>query len=105
MEGTLRVTPQQLTATATEFKANGSEITQLTSNMTELVNGLSSFWNGEAAEAFKAKYRGLEDDIQKLIKMVDEHAQDLIDMAQKYTDAESTSQSDLINNLSSDVIV
>ena len=104
MEGILRVTPQQLQSTASEFSNQGNTISQLTSQMTDLVNSLSSFWSGEAAEAFKAKYAGLADDIQRMIKMVQEHVADLNEMAQQYITAEQSSE-DLIANLSSDVIV
>ncbi len=104
MEGILRVTPQQLQSTASEFSNQGNTISQLTSQMTDLVNALSSFWTGEAAEAFKAKYTGLSDDIQRMIKMVQEHVTDLNEMAQQYITAEQSSE-DLIANLSADVIV
>ena len=104
MDGILRVTPQQLQSTSSEFANQGNEIANLTSQMTDLVNGLSSFWTGEAAEAFKAKFAGLSDDIQKLTAMVKEHSTELNEMAQAYIDAEATSE-DIIGNLSSDVIV
>ena len=104
MEGILRVTPQTLQNTASEFSTTGGEIANLTQQMTDLVNNLSSFWQGEASDAFKAKFAGLSDDIQRLINMVKEHAQDLTDMAQVYIDADIVN-SDLISNLSSDVIV
>lgn len=104
MEGILRVTPQTLQNTSSEFSNNGSEIANLTQQMTDLVNNLSSFWQGEASDAFRAKFAGLSDDIQRLINMVKEHAQDLTDMAQVYIDADIVN-SDLISNLSSDVIV
>lgn len=104
MDGILRVTPQQLQSTASEFSTQGGEVSSLTSQMTDLVNGLASFWSGEAADAFKAKFAGLSDDIQKLIAMVKEHSTDLNDMAQTYINAEIDSE-DIIEKLSSDVIV
>lgn len=104
MEGILRVTPQTLQNTAAEFSTTGGEIANLTQQMTDLVNSLASFWQGEASDAFKAKFAGLSDDIQKLINMVKEHATDLQEMAQVYIDADTTNE-DLIANLSSDVIV
>ena len=104
MEGTLRVTPQTLQNTSSEFSSNGTEIANLTQQMTDMVNGLSSFWTGDAAEAFRAKFAGLSDDIQRIINMVKEHATDLSEMAQVYIDAD-IANSDIIANLSSDVIV
>lgn len=104
MEGILRVTPQELINAASEFSTNGGEIANLTQQMTDLVNGLSSVWSGEAAEAYRTKFAGLSDDIQKLIGFVKEHAQDLQDMAAIYTQAEQANE-DIIANLQSDVII
>lgn len=104
MEGILKVAPQTLQNASSEFSANGGEIQNLTNQMTELVNGLSSVWTGEAAEAYRAKFAGLSDDIAKLVGMVKEHAQDLSDMAQLYIETEATNE-ELIANLSSDVII
>lgn len=104
MEGILKVAPQTLQNSASEFSSNGGEIQTLTQQMTDLVNGLSSVWGGEAAEAYRTKFAGLSDDIQKLVGMVKEHAQDLSDMAQLYIEAETTNE-ELISNLSSDVIL
>lgn len=104
MEGTLKVTPEELIAAAAEFRTEGGSITTLTTEMTNLVQGLSSVWEGEAAMTYINQFRGLEDDIQKLTKMVQEHADDLESMAEAYR---STEQSLMEENgsLSSDVIV
>lgn len=104
MEGTLRVTPEQLTSTAGQFDSAAGQVSTLTSQMTEMVNSLASVWQGEAAAAYKAKFSGLNDDIQKMIGFVKEHAQDLKDMAQLYAKAEQENQ-DVIASLSSDVIL
>lgn len=104
MNGTLRVTPAQLISTAGEFETCAGEVGTLTSQMTEMVTSLSSIWQGEAAEAYKNKFNGLNDDIQKMIAFIEEHSDDLKDMAQVYTTTEQTNE-DLIANLSSDVIL
>lgn len=103
MEGTIRVTPQQLTTASQDFSSKGTLIGTLTSDMTTKVTSLSSVWEGEAATAYVQKFKGLEDDIQKLIRMVQEHATDLEQMAGEYSRAESEIQSE-IGSLSSDVI-
>ncbi len=104
MDGILRVTPEQLSATAGEFSSKASVIGNLTSEMTSKVTGLSSVWEGSAATAYINKFKGLEDDIQKMIRMVQEHAKDLEDMAANYNAAENEAES-VIENLSSDVII
>lgn len=104
MEGILNVTPEKLESTASEFSNKGNEIANLTSQMTQLVTGLSSVWEGDAAAAYTAKFRELEDDIQRMVKMVNEHSSDLTEMARVYRDAEKANESE-IQGLSGDVIV
>ena len=104
MEGTLRVTPEQLEAAAGEFAAKGTTVGNLTSQMTQLIEGLASVWEGEAATAYTTKFRQLDDDIQKMIRMVQEHSNDLNEMARVYRDAETVNQ-DEIAGLAGDVIV
>lgn len=104
MEGILRVTPEQLEAAATEFSAKGTTVGNLTSQMTQMVEGLASGWEGEAATAYITKFRQLDDDIQKMIRMIQEHSNDLNEMARVYRDAE-TANTDEIAGLAGDVII
>lgn len=104
MEGILNVTPEQLTQSAAEFSSKAGTISNLTTEMTNLVVGMASTWEGEASNAYINKFRGLEDDIQRMIRMVQEHANDLEEMARNYM----TTEQQIIEEtatLSSDVIV
>ena len=104
MEGILKVSPEQLSGTANEFSAIGATIRNLTSSMTNTVSGLSSVWEGEAATAYVAKFNGLQDDIERLNGMIQEHVKDLTEMASRYTSAESVNASDILG-VGADVIV
>ena len=104
MIGTLNVAPAQLKTSAQNFSSIGSAVANLTSQMTSLVQGLSSAWSGEAPSAYINKFNMLNDDIQKLIAMVNEHSADLVEMATVYEGAEG-SNTEVINNLSGDVII
>lgn len=104
MTGTLKVTPEQLIATANDFQGTGTTIRNLTTEMTNTVTGLANIWEGEAASAYIAKFNGLQDDIQRLHAMITEHVTDLNEMANQYINAENT-ELDQIANLSSDVII
>lgn len=84
MEGMLRVAPEKLSAAAQEFGAQGNMIAGFTTEMMNLVQGLSSVWEGEEASLYMTKFKGLEDDIQKLLAKVQEHATDLEEIAQSY---------------------
>lgn len=105
MEGILRVTPEQLESAAAEFSSKGSAISNLTRNMTQMVESLSAVWEGEAATAYIGKFRQLDDDIQKMNRMVQEHVNDLQMMAKTYRDAENDVVSNEISELPGDVIV
>lgn len=104
MEGILRVSPEQLTSTATEFSACGTTVRNITSAMTDIVSGLSSAWAGEDATAYIAKFNGLQDDIGRIHAMIQEHVTDLTEMARIYSGTTSANLTD-IEGLSSDVIV
>lgn len=104
MEGILKVNSDQLAQTASEFGNKAGTVGNLTSEMTNMVTGLASAWEGEASSAYIAKFKGLEDDIQMVIRMVQEHSTDLEEMARAYAEAENQNMEE-ISSLSSDVIV
>ena len=104
MDGILKVTPELLISTADQFSTEGSQIGTLTTQMMELVTGMSGLWTGEASSTYISKFNGLEDDIQRMIKIVQEHSSDLQEMAQEYIRAEDQN-AQLSQTLSSDVIV
>lgn len=103
--GILRVTPEKLQATASSFEGTASQVNSLTQQMTSLVTSLSGqVWSGEAATAYVTKFNGLQDDMNRIYKMIKEHSDDLIQMAQQYSTAESANV-DLASSLSADIIV
>lgn len=105
MTGTLKVDTAKLTGTASQFQGTGNQIKNLTTQMTTLVTGLSGeVWSGDAATAYVNKFKGLQDDINRMVAMVNEHVTDLQAMAQEYAKAESANVT-AANALSSDVII
>lgn len=104
MEAILKVTPQQLIATADEFSTIGNQVRELTTAMMEKMTNLGGIYESEEASAYIAKANGLQDDIAKLNAMIQEHVSDLNEMAQRYIEASGVAN-DLISTLSSDVIV
>ena len=87
-EGIIKVNPEQLMSTAGEF--GGQAITNA--------------WQGEASTAYIGKFQGLQDDMDKMFKMIQEHSADLQEMAAAYIDAE-TKNAEVAQSLSADVIV
>lgn len=104
MEGIIKVSPQLLTSTAAEFGNQGNMIGNLTREMMNLITGMSATWEGDAAIAYITKFRGLENDIQKIVRMVQEHSTDLQEMANIYMEAENANMEEA-NGLSDEVII
>lgn len=90
MEGILKVTPDELRTTAGEFGNKGNTIKAQTDEMMQMVKNLSTVWQGEASGAYLNKFQGLQTDIDKINRMIQEHVQDLNDMAEQYDIAENT---------------
>lgn len=89
MTGNLRVTPEKLISASAQFQQSDNTVNTLTRNMMDIVSQLSSTWAGEAATGYYNKLKGLEADIQKLHKMIQEHTSDLQEMARTYQQAEA----------------
>lgn len=92
MTGSLLVTPEKLIDTSSEFSNRMSQVQSLTNSMMDLIRSMSSFWEGEAASAYLNKFNELQDDIQKIHSMINEHVTDLNEMARIYKKAEIKSQ-------------
>lgn len=103
MEGTIRVAPEKLAATAEEFSSQGNAVRALTEQMMGIVTNLCSAWEGEASTAYITKFKGLEDDMGRLIGMITEHSTDLQEMARVYTEGEQKN-AEIANSLSDQII-
>lgn len=88
MEGILKVTPEKLIQTSGEFAGTGGQMKNLTGEMMSLVQGLKGVWQGEASAAYGSKFASLQNDMDKLCRMVQEHVNDLQEMAAHYQRAE-----------------
>lgn len=88
MTGNLRVTPEKMISMASQFGQSDSQVNTLTQNMMAIVTQLNTTWAGEAANEYYSKLKGLEADMQKLHKMIQEHTTDLQDMAKTFQEAE-----------------
>ena len=91
MEGILKVTPEKLIQASNEFSQTGKTISSLTSEMMSIVNGLKSIWQDEAANSYNSRFTSLQDDIDKINRIIQEHVNDLNEMAREYQNAENAS--------------
>ncbi len=90
MEGQLKVTPEELQNASSEFSGIDKTVVSTTQEMMTLVKNLTSAWEGESSQAYINKFNELEDDMQKIHAKIEEHVQDLAEMATVYTNAEKT---------------
>ena len=102
MEGIIKVSPEQLAATASEFGAQATQLQTLTAQMMDMIKSLSASWNGDAYQAYLAKFQGLQPDMDKMFRMVQEHSKDLQEMSATYQNAERANvdaTQSLLNNI------
>lgn len=88
MTGNLRVTPEKMISVSTQFQQSDSTVNSLTRSMLDIAAQLNSSWAGEAATGYYTKLKGLDSDMQKLHKMIQEHTSDLQEMAKTFQKAE-----------------
>lgn len=103
MEGIIKVDPQKLIGTADEFNGIGGQVKGLTDQMVSIIDSLKSVWEGDAANTYNAKFHQLQDDMDRMYRMIQEHVKDLNEMAQEYITGESANI-DTGNSLDGDVI-
>ena len=104
MEGTILVTPEELERTASEFNGIMNQVKTLASQMTDTVSSTSAKWQGDASDAYRAKFNQLNDDIASLAAMINEHVTDLNQMASVYRSKEQANM-ELGNSLAGDIVV
>ncbi len=102
-EGIIKVSPELLSSTAADLGGKAAQLQTLTGQMLELADGLTSAWQGEAATAYITKFHQLDDDMQKMYRMIQEHSADLTEMAAAYTQAENQN-AELAQSLVAEVI-
>lgn len=98
--GLLKVTPEKLNQAASEFQTSGKNISSMTAEMMAIVDSLKSIWQGNAATEFSGRFSGLRDDIEKINRIIEEHVNDLNQMALEYQNAEDASIEESVKLLS-----
>lgn len=101
----IKVDTKELRKAANAFENTGDKIKDLTTKMTNTVKELTgNVWSGDAANAYTKKFDGLQNDIQKMTKMIKEHVTDLETIAKEYETSEQQNIA-VAKALSADVIV
>ena len=89
MADVLKVTPEELQATANQFKSYQGNLQTAYLTMSDAVRSLDTTWNGDASEQFKAQF----DSMYNNLKQTEDKMADAIDELMKafdiYNEAES----------------
>lgn len=99
----IKVDYADLNAAATAFTSNAAKVKQLTQKMLTTISEAGGTWTGEASQAYLGQFAKLDDDMDKMYKMIQEHVKDLTDMAAQYKKAEDDNKA-LSSKLSDSVI-
>ena len=93
MANIIKVSPDKLNQAASEISSIQSSVTNITGTMTSIVQSMSTEWQGDASQTYIQKFTGLQDDMQRMSSMLNEHVNDLQQMAATYQQAESNAAS------------
>ena len=89
IQGTLLVTPEVLQQKSQTFRSMALQVKALHDDMIQRTNATAAGWEGNAAEAYRAKFNALQTAMDTINRMIVEHSTDLEAMAQTDMDAES----------------
>ncbi|MCM1158049.1 MAG: WXG100 family type VII secretion target [Bacteroidales bacterium] len=90
----LKVKPSELKSKATEFKGKADKVKSTTKEMLNEIKSINgSTWSGDAANKFKNQFAKLDDDMERIYKMIVEYSKDLEEIAKQYEQAEKTNES------------
>ena len=100
----LKVTPAQLKSKAKEFDTQAGKVKKTTQQMFDIIKELTgAVWSGVAATKYKGQFNKLNDDVQRMLKMIKEFSSDLLAIAAEYEKAEKANEA-AAASLKTDVI-
>ena len=90
MATTIRVTPEEVKATAGQMDSKGQEIIKLAASANEIVQTFSGrIWSGEAATEYTSKFNTLYNDVASVTKLISTMVQQLNTIAAEYESTEA----------------
>ena len=92
MIGTLKVSPEEMQAAASELSGYVSTMNDCFREMKATMERSASYWVGEAGDAHRQMYQEQVAQTEEIIARYTEHVRDLNTMAGVYTEAELSAQ-------------
>ncbi len=87
---TIKANSQTIISAAEEFRNTNNQIKTITTNMLEMIRALGTSWMGDAATGYSTKFNKLSEDMDKMYRMINEHVNDLSQIARNYDSGEET---------------
>ncbi len=101
---TLKVTPEVLQTKAAELNALIENNKRLFEAIEQKINATSNYWQGDASDAYRNRYKSKKSDIETMFRRLKEHVTDLNAIAATYTKVENINVQ-MAESLPPDVIV
>ena len=86
--GQLRVTPEQLHARASEYRAQGAEVESVIAKLDSLIGVLESEWEGNSASRYISQYSDLRPSFVSMQQLIIDLASSLDNEANKFAAAD-----------------
>ena len=99
-----KVTPEELSKQAVNVESGVAAIRSKFASAEQSVKNTVNYWNGDAADVFRAECEEYRDEIEEILVRISEHITDLRIMAGIYKEAETAAE-EIIETLPSDLIV
>lgn len=86
----LRVSPEALITQAGEVQKKVNDMRKRFQQLEEKISATSSYWKGDAANVHRKLYAEQQDEVDKILKRLAEHPDNLLKISGNYTAAETT---------------
>ena len=103
ISGTVKVSPEEMERKSDEMHTKIQHMQTSLRNLRDRVNKSTSYWQGDAANKYRSAYKSYENEINTMMKKLNEHSSDLLAMAGIYREAENAN-AQLANTLPDNVI-
>ncbi len=104
MEGiTLKVTPSELKSKAEEIQNQISNFESAWNQIVQIINNSKGYWIGDSGNAHQKQFAQYKNDVERIIKRLNEHPIDLLKMAGVYEASEKRAV-EKTQALSSDIV-
>lgn len=86
---TIKASPEVMEEKAAEVRSAANAIRQDFEELGRAMERTAGYWNGEAAELYRKLYRDMKPGAEKMFQCLEEHADNLLEIAAVYTATQS----------------